>query len=477
MQGAKQSLWPRLLMIIALIITLFSGIVIGGLNGSMLYMPAVLIAGAFLVLFTIRYEKLPFFLLVSLLYIESFVSIWSGPSPIFISLAILSIANLMVRMAIGNHKFIFDKRTAILAVALGVWVTLSAINAGGVSEIFAGARSFWFLIVFFILIQNYVIKIEDFIQFSWTLVISLGLLSSWAFLNVSLAYSRSGFSMSGTQLHSYIARIVDSAPLFLWMAVGIPFALYLLFLPQDSEKKYQRYLLIYFLFSLISGIIAFFSVSGTFALILTLMMWFLIYPRFSARVKVFSALFITLLFAYLVLWSPFSDRVEQQLTTVESGELTEFGSGRGLAWYIGWQATKEAPILGLGPNMNYILKYSQPYLPQDIINEKIGKGRSIPGLHPHNLYLTMSALVGIPGLLLFLSLVFSILFPLTKKIVTGFRGDTITTPETRYLGYAIFVSLTVFLFQALAVGVFIDKYLWLMLGVGISYLQLTSAKS
>ena len=139
-------------------------------------------------------------------------------------------------------------------------------------------------------------------------------------------------------------------------------------------------------------------------------------------------------------------------------------SNRGYLWRFGLSTIQAEPWLGIGPEWGTLIEASQPYLPEKMLNRKAGA-------HPHNMYLTLGAQVGIPGLVFFSLLYFFVLQGLWSKI-KQWNNTHIPTMRELYIGQAILIGLLTILFQGIFISVHLDPYLWLFLGAGTAYIYL-----
>lgn len=114
-----------------------------------------------------------------------------------------------------------------------------------------------------------------------------------------------------------------------------------------------------------------------------------------------------------------------------------------------------SPIVGVGPG-HFAAFYSEPYVNQS------GIVRTMKGYRGHSLYLEMAAETGLLGLLLFLSIVGSMLLQLRSE----YRSPALREhPEYVDLTRAFFVSIVGYMVSAIFLHLSYQRYFWLLLAL------------
>lgn len=468
--------WQRWVALALVPPAILLGVLMGTVENRFAVLLVAAMAGFVLLVLTIRYERLPFYLLVATLPLEASFRLSGVPNPLLLAFGGLAIINLLWRMAFGRRKFIYDGLSTLLALALVTWAALSAYNAGGAAAVMTDARSYVLILVLFLLTQNYLREEKHFWEAGWVLAVSLALAGTAVLVNVGGAYILSGGTLSGKALHRLADNLFFNTPagvLGMQISKGIPFAIYLAILTPHRQKL-RRNLLWLMVIAMTAGTLATLSLNAALGLLTTYAMLALFVRQRSRQMN--AALLSAVILGTVVLSpiSPFADRIEKQLDFVDSGETYRVGSNRVLAWYIGIQTTLEAPLLGLGPGQEALLEASQAYIPLRLYQRKLDAGREIAGLHPHNFYLSTSAMLGIPGLLLYLGFLAAVIVR-TWRLVLRSRQRLPTDPFF-YMGQAIVAALIALLVQAFGLSIPVDKYLWLLLGMGAAYLTVTGKR-
>lgn len=465
--------WERWLALALLPAAVALGYLISTLENRFVVLVLAALAGFCLLALTFRYERLPFHLLVATLPLETAFNLGGVPNPLLFAFGGLAAVTLAWRMATGQRRFVYEPLSTALGVGLIVWTGISAYNAGGLAAVLLDARSYVLVLILFLLAQNYLREKTHFVETAWVLAVSLGVVGAMVFLGVGNAYLQSGGAMSGKAMHQFADGLFFNTPagiLGMQISKGIPFAVYLAVIYVGRHRLLRLFLML-LVAAMTLGTLAVVSLNATFGLFVTFALLVLFMQRRSRQLNValMSAAVFTV--ALLSPASPFTERIEQQMDFWEAGDTLRLGSNRGLAWYIGWQTTVQAPLLGIGPSQEALLEASQSYIPIKLYRRKVAQGREVAGLHPHNFYLSTSSQLGIPGLMLYLTFLLAIIWPL-RRLSLRWRS---LLPDDRFFlwGQAIFIGLVALLLQALGLSVTVNKYLWLLLGMGAAFLRVS----
>jgi O-antigen ligase len=437
-----------------------------------LLIPAMLMVIVVLAL-SMRYEQVPFYLLVATLAGEDLLKIPNFPNPMMTVFGSLAILAWLLRLMTRRATIQIAHRSTFLAVLLGGWASLSAINADGLIGVLTSARPFWLVIMLFILTQNQLREKQHFVQLGWILAISLAAVSALIFYEQVLTVIQSGGLLSGQKLHHAANHNLSlKSASGIWgmrIAKGLPFAIYLML--QLDQSKTRRYLLLFCTLFMIMGPLSTISINATFGIGLTLALMML-FLKGNYR---WLYLPLAGVIAFGLLWlSPLGERLNNQYVALNEEDALYWGSNRGVAWYVGYQAIRRAPLLGIGPAHSDIVEFSAQFLPNRITRYLPAHNRV--GLNPHNVFLNLGARIGLPGVLIFIALFISILQPLWLKI----RRQRITQEEPQVwldMGQAILIGLVAFLPQGMVISVELDKYIWLLLGAAVAYTRLSSITS
>ena len=114
-----------------------------------------------------------------------------------------------------------------------------------------------------------------------------------------------------------------------------------------------------------------------------------------------------------------------------------------------------SPIVGVGPG-HFAAFYSEPYVNQS------GIVRTMKGYRGHSLYLETAAETGLLGILIFLSIVGSMLLQLRSE----YRSPALREhPECVDLMKAFFVSIIGYMVSAIFLHLSYQRYFWLLLAL------------
>lgn len=431
----------------------------------------LLITGGLIVLLVLalsfRFESLPFNVFVASLVLEDVLKVPGLPSPVMTVFGGLAIVAWLLRLLTGRARFVVDFKSTLLVFLLAVWASVSAIHGGGISAALT-ARPYWLVFILFILVQNYLHEEWQFAQLGWALAISLASAGLLIFGEQILTYINAGGKIAAQALHynanHNITLQTDSGIWGMRITKGLPFAIYLS--TGSFGNNLLRKLLLYCcILFMILGPISTLSINAVVGLMATIGVIVLLTKN---RVLQIRALILGILVLCLIAYSPLVDRINAQRSTFASSDYFSWATERGLTWYTGYQIIRQAPVFGVGPTDTAILNASWNYLPTDVKAEKLLVGKE--GVQPHNLILSFGAQLGIPGLLIFIVLLYIVLIRLWSVIRWQWRVNF----DKKYTlwGQALLVGLIALLIQSMAISVPLDKYLWLILGASVAYIRL-----
>jgi O-antigen ligase len=144
------------------------------------------------------------------------------------------------------------------------------------------------------------------------------------------------------------------------------------------------------------------------------------------------------------------------LRAFDRASLLTIGTLRGDAWWAALQAIAAAPLLGHGPGNGMYAIASYSLLRSAII------------LSPHNMFLAVAGDLGLIGLAFFVALCVAALSAVRS------RSDApVVEPGLHRTREALFIALTGFAVQGMALEVHNMKLLWILLGMAIVYRELS----
>jgi O-antigen ligase len=447
--------------------SLLLSVTIGGVVALFEGISYIVAPGVLLIIVTgliaLRYERLPLYLLVATLPLVYILNSDTIPTSFLIVPGALAILSWLQHAGSRTSIIVVDRRAISLAILLGVIATISSVRAG-TADALAGARSYWLVIVLFFLMQNMLLEERQIVMLAWVMAISLGLLGAYVVF-AQLQMYVSGGSPSASALHDNRLDVGNINGTAMWLTAGLPFAMQL-GLTHAEPSRTRRFILACCAVLMILGIVSTLSISANVGLVVVLGLAVLWSKRRAQRCVL--ALFCLMVIA-LALVSPLAERLEHQLWLLEEKDPIYWGTYRGLAWYSGIQAMRQEPWLGNGPSMDTVTAAALPYLPLDFLRWMTSRGATV--FIPHNMFLSVGAELGIPGLLAFVALLATVMLPLWRATRNARAGSDST--RIFYLGQAVLIGLVALLVQGLGLSSHLNKYLWLLLGVGVAITRLS----
>jgi putative inorganic carbon (HCO3(-)) transporter len=446
------SLWVA--SAVGLFIALFEGVAYLLVPGTLAVIATALIAT--------RYERLPFYLLMAALPLEAIITIEGLSTSLLIVPGGLAIFAWLQQLALRRTTLVAERRATALAVLVGILATMSAMNAGGITAVLTEARRYWLVIILFFLAQNLLREKRHFVEFGWVMTISLGLVGALVLFDQVQAYLQSGAPLEASQLHDNILDIgAKAGEVAMQLTKGIPFAFYL-GLTDTESRRTHRYLLVLCAILMILGAFSTLSINGFLGLGITIALMVLAIKNPTQRMRL---AFLGMAIIGIALISPLGGRLNEQRLALAEKDPIYWGTNRGLTWYGGLQAIRQEPWLGNGPGSDGVTAAAWPYIPFDMLKRMVTNGTTT--FIPHNIFLSVGAELGVPGLLAFLALLASVMLPMRHEIRRRWSGSKDT--RTVYMGQAILIGLVALLTQGMALSVHLDKYLWLLLGAGVAF--------
>lgn len=458
----------RLLLIAS---TPFLAILIGFLVATIgetayLAIPGVLLVIA-IAIAGMRVERVPFYCLVALLPLQTILKAGTMATSLLIVPGAITIFAWIGPLLLRRQPILFDRRTGVLLFLLSVWVALSAIRAGGIGAVFVQARPFWLVVILFLLTQNVLREERHLAELGWVLIVSLTFTAVYVAFEQVRTFLAAGGSLSATELHLVDLALGDINTTAMQISMGIPWAIYFMWMTQGTRPK-ARYGLVLSIGILAVGVVSTLSLGAFVGLCAILAMTV---PLLKSRAQRIRLALLAAALLIVALASPLSQRLDEQLGVIQEQEPSQWFSARVFVWQVSLRAISQAAMTGYGPGTESTFEATREYLPTEIIQWQLRAGK-LPGTVPHNLFLSVVMEFGIPGLLILLAFLASVLWPLWREIRRQWQ-----MPEVRpglYIGLAILVSLIAFLVQGMALSVHLDKYLWLLLGAGAAFTRIAT---
>jgi O-antigen ligase len=202
------------------------------------------------------------------------------------------------------------------------------------------------------------------------------------------------------------------------------------------------------------------SRAGLIALALVLLVGIMLAGRWRTRaitVTVIAALGVVSYFAFFT--TPYE---RERITRVQGG------AGRIDLWTVGWRMAEDKPLTGVGAgnykenSPKYLISEPGPIVRDDFILDRPKE--------THNIYLQVLAELGVPGLLLFLSVIgFSLVC--TGRAARAFKA--LGERRLQALAWAFLLALIAILVTDFFQSEQFSKQLWLLLALGPALLALS----
>jgi O-antigen ligase len=416
-------------------------------------------------LLALRYQLLPFYLLVAILPLETVLAVEGLSTSLLIVPGGLAAFALLQQLSLGRTELGLGRQAVALALLLGMLATMSAMHAGGLTAVLAQARRYWLVIILFFLSQNLLREEQHLVKFGWLMAISLGLLGAYVFLDQAQSYLDVNSAWDVAQPHENRLDIgTRSGIAAMQLTKAIPFAFFLI-LSETKRRPSRRYVLGLCLALSVLGALATVSLNGFFGLGITGILIFLSVKRRTQRTRL-ALLGVALVGVALA--SPLGERLSDQQLALVKKDPIYWGTNRGLTWYTGLRAMGEEPLLGHGPGSEGVTEASLPYVPLDMLKRMADSGNMT--FIPHNIFLSVGAELGVPGLVTFLILLAVVVIPLWRAVRRP--GASFEGSQALYMGQAILIAIVALLAQGMALSVHLDKYLWLLLGAGVAFTRI-----
>jgi len=416
-------------------------------------------------LLALRYELLPFYLLIAILPLETVLAVEGLSTSLLIVPGGLAVFALLQQLALGRTELVFQRRAFVLALLLGMLATMSAMHAGGLTAVLTQARRYWLVIILFFLSQNLLREKQHLVELGWLMAITLGLLGAYVFLEQAQNYLNVNSPLDVAQLHENVLDVGTKAgTAAMQLTKATPFAFFLV-LSETKRRPSRRFVLGLCLVLSVLGALATLSINGLFALGITVMLIFLSVKDRAQRTRL-ALLGVVLIGVALV--SPLGERLGDQRLALAEKDPIYWGTNRGLTWYTGLHAIGQEPWLGHGPGPEGVTAASLPHVPLDMLKRMIASGEMT--FIPHNIFLSVGAELGIPGLVTFLALLAVVVMPMWRAV--HHPRASLEGTKALYMGQAILVAIVALLAQGLALSLHLDKYLWLLLGAGVAFTRI-----
>ena len=448
----KSALWGAGAGLLALL----ASIMIGKEGTSAFIISFALVAGAAGVLLSLLYERFPLYLLVVLLPLAEMLKVEFIPSTLLIIPGSLAVVSLLAVVALRKNPIFVHSPILLLAVLLGVWASVAMAAVGSVFE----SRPYWLVIVLLFLIPNFFTHEDHLLRAGWLFMLPLGCLGVYVFVIKVLSYLM-GQVVTGQSLHSVRFEVGDKNIVGLWLTLGIPFAYYLFGYYQKEPGK--RFWILMIGVAILAGALATVSLGVVVGLCAMIGMIIWLQPDVSARLRslALGIILIPLIFNGFVI-----ERLQsKQILT--PGEA--WGTYRGELWSAGARTILDNPIFGIGLKPARRIAMLK-YLHEPFFQQWYDQGVLIM---PHNIFLSVGVDIGLPGLVLYLILLSSVLFSLWRL---RHRPEYHENHLIRIFTNIFLVALITGWVQSMALSVHLDKLLWFLMGSTIALWNIVDEK-
>lgn len=359
-----------------------------------------------------------------------------------------------IRVLTGGSKIYFTKEYMLFLSLFFIIVIASFMGADFDNSKYP-IRLYFQSFLLVLLLANVFNNMESISYVSWVLVISITLISLLSLIETIGIYDL-GFRelhekeifMRGKEvIERYGATRGDPNFWAVQLNIAFPFVFSFFILYQ---KLWIRISL-----SLLSGILLFslfktYSMSGILGIALIVCLTLIYSTKLKGSNKILG-IFISLLIALSIIYfmpEEYKYRVSSKLF---SGDDTT--TGRIYSWIGGIKMIASNPLFGVGPGNSIfeLPKYMEVWNPFKAV---------------HNAYLSFGGEIGIPGLIIFLGIIAIAIRGLRRSIDLAKKCDDI---RGVILGNSIYISLVAFLFQAIALDLQADKYLYVLLGMAMAF--------
>jgi O-antigen ligase len=333
------------------------------------------------------------------------------------------------------------------------------------------ANSAWYmktmfqLFIFTFLIINLIDTPQKLEQLGWVVLLSNALAAAIVIID------KTGFlpfKFTGEQVYGYMAlgretgTAADPNYFAMQLSVGLGFALGILLYSQKSPgiKCLTSILFVISLFSLLTtySLGAMIGVGALFFFII------LRSQKIKRAHKLGIFFFVILLMGGMILFSSFRERISSEIQLAKKGEVWQLGSERVLTWAASINTALHNPFLGVGiGNSSAVAKDYDPFGVIKLLDD--------PQKGAHNMYISFAADNGFISLFIFILLIISTYIHLSRSTI---KIES-TKPELSYIYISTLSILFSLLVQNLFLDGWLDKNLWLILGMSIAAAKIYSA--
>jgi len=433
-------LWFFLIGLFAVVMGLF----IGFGNERAFVFVFMLIVGVALVLVSLRFERFPIYLLVGSLSIAEVLRVDAIPTTLLIIPGGLSVMSFLFAVVFHKRRVFIQSPILITSLLLGFWAVIATFNVGSVSE----SRPYWLVIILLLLIPNLLIKAEHLLRASWLFFLPLGALGAYVTFD-RLAFYLAAQHISMDALHLVPLDIGDKNVVGLWLTLGIPFVYY--FWSLYSREPAKRFWLLCAGVSMLAGIVATLSIGALIGLGVIVVLIVNQQPQISARIR---NTFLGAVLLAIIISGPISERLaERDLTSLD----TSWGTYRGELWLAGYRTILDYPVFGLGlapARRSIMLNYIEQWFIQDWYRQGIL-------LAPHNIFLSVGVDIGLPGMILYMIILGTVLISLVRL---NRRFENQTDSFLRILPKILLIALIGGWVQGMGLSEHLNKFLWFLMG-------------
>ena len=422
------------------------------------YALMALVAGLAVVLLSLSYERLPFYLLIVSLSVSEALRVDLLPSTLLIIPGSLAVLSLLAAVLLRKKTIFFQSPILLLATLLGIWASVAVLVVGSLSE----SRPYWLVILLLFLVPNFLTRAEHLLRACWLFLLPLGALGIYVFITRLVLYlTRQDISVERLHLTG-LQAFGDKNIIGLWITLGIPFAYYLFEYYKDEPGK--RFWLLVAGVSMLAGALATLSVGVVVGLCVMLILIVWLQPSGSARLR-----FLVLGICLIPLI--FNGFIVQRLQNSQALNLgDEWASNRGELWNAGVRTILDHPVFGLGLDPVRRIAFMQ-YIHTWFFQRWYQLGLLVS---PHSIILEVGVDIGFPGIVLYILLMVSILFSLWKlRRSPVYHEDRLLQAYTKIFLVALVGGWA----QGLAQNVHLDKLLWFLMGGALALFQIAKSKT
>lgn len=428
------------------------GAAVGGFSLLAFEVVLAVLIGAAALFLSIRNERFPMYLLISMLALAELLKVDIIPSTLLILPGGLAIISLLAAIFLRRSKVFVRSPILLFAVLLGIWASIATAWVGSLSE----SRPYWLVIILLFLVPNLLTRLEHLLRAAWCFLLPLGILGVYVFLDrISVFLTSQEIDLE--KLHLAPLVIGDRNTAGMWLTLGLPFVYYLYGYYKNEPRK--RFWLLLAGGGMLAGAVATLSIGVAIGLVVMFAMIVWLQPGVTARLRL---LVLAGLVTFLIFSGPLSQRLQMlNLTTLDES----WGSNRGELWSAGYHTILDHPVFGIGldpARRSAMMLYIQSWF----IQQWYAAGVLVV---PHNILLSVGVDIGLPGLVLYLAMlgaVFLLLWNLRRRLAGR--------PSLQVFANILLVAIMTGWAQGMGLSVHLDKMTWFLMACTIALANITS---